>query len=119
MRYLFLIGIMWSLACSGGEEEKYCINFDRRQCLGDPWSESVDINAEADAQEDQLKEYLESKGITVYNIKVDLNYHDAVCEACFVCPDGARFFISINEDDESRILDMDPLNYSQIDCDVL
>ena len=116
MKYLVILCMTICMACSGEEEDKFCINFDRRQCMGDPWSVAVDINADATVQANQLKAFLESEGITVHEIRADLQFHDIVCEACIVCPDGARFFLSIDQNDERKILDWDPLNYSRIDC---
>ena len=63
-----------------------------------------------------MKNYLESKDVDVEDIYVDPNYHEAVCEACFVCPEAHRFFIEIEADDQTKLEALELLNLEEGDC---
>ena len=113
-KVLFLCLVL--IACSKQDENTLCVSFDQRQCNQDPWSETVDGNANAATQGDQLKKFLKDRDIKTFQIRIDPFFHQVVCAACFVCPDGSRIFLEIKEDQLLRIEELDPLNLEVIDC---
>jgi len=117
MKYIILILCTLLLVnCSDNDDNDFCLYIDKRQCDRDPWADQVDNNASANVQADQLKQYLESQGINVTDIKIDLNFHEVVCEACFVCPVGPRIFLKTDEVGTSLIEALDPLNMTIFAC---
>jgi len=118
MRIFFFL-VLLILSCNGQDDDnQICISLDQRQCSGDPWSEAVDSNEDANTQAAQLLEFLLGMGIEVNEIKVDPFFHQAVCEACFVCPDGTRIFLGIKEDQLSQIEALNSLNLEITDCSI-
>ena len=115
MKKIFFLCLIF-FACSEQDENTVCISFDQRQCDRDPWSETVDRNSDADTQAEQFKLFLKDRGIETLEIRIDPFFHQAVCEACFVCPDGLRIFLEIKEDQLVEIEGLDPLNLEVIDC---
>ncbi len=64
-----------------------------------------------------MKDYLVEKGISVTEVTVVKNFHDAVCEACFICPNGDRFFVKLeNGQDSLKLEDLDLLSLEETDC---
>ena len=116
MRIIFLLLTMIFVSCSSEDDNNICVSFDTRQCMGDPWSEEVDRNANAELQSEQLRAYFESQGISVEEISVDLTYHEIVCEACFVCPEGPRIYVEATEAESEKLRAMDLLNYTTAVC---
>jgi len=120
MRYLFIAIIgMFSFLNSCSEEEEfktYCIDFDVRQCEGNPWL--VD-NTLPESSEDHLElvtQYLEENNIKVLHREIDNQYHTIVCEACYVCPAGPRIRVEILPKDTALIYSLELLNISTIEC---
>ncbi|WP_235299170.1 hypothetical protein [Portibacter marinus] len=97
-----------------------CYEFDRRQCDGDEWSDIVPLGDSADDQETKMKAYLEDKGIDIEDITLVQNFHEFVCEACVVCPQGDRFFIQIVDEEDVNILEeLELLNFEEAACNNL
>ena len=116
---ILLLTVLTLFSCSDDDKNTICVSFDKRQCMGDPWSSDVDSNADADVQSDQISEYFKSLNIEVENVKVDLDFHQIVCEACFVCPEGPRFFVEAEEAEILKIEALELLNYNFTDCSEL
>ncbi|MDG2450013.1 MAG: hypothetical protein P8M34_10260 [Saprospiraceae bacterium] len=113
---ILFFSVLFIYSCSSDENSAICVSFDTKQCMGDPWSDEVDEKADASIQSDQMKSYLMSRSIDVIEVKVVTAFHQVVCEACFVCPIGPRFFIEANESEISKIEALELLNYSTADC---
>ena len=97
-------------------EEGECYFFDRRQCDGDEWSQLVPIGDSELDQEEKMEKFLESKDIEVIQVNLVTNFHEFVCEACFVCPTGDRFFIEVAEGQENQLKALELLSFEADDC---
>ena len=116
MMILFLIAM--TISCDKEDEGNYCFSFDIRQCQTDHFASDVPESDSKELREEKLQNWLEAQGIEVTDVKLDLNYHEAVCEACHVCPQGDRYFVRhVNEIDESVLESMDLLSYEELDCE--
>jgi hypothetical protein len=120
---LFLtLGLLFSVSsliqcCEKNEEEGICYEFDQRQCAGDDWSDVVPINDSKVQRQQKMKAFLLDQGIEVQEVSLVENFHEAVCEACFICPEEDRFFVRFNEDDLSKLEELDLLNFAAVDCE--
>lgn len=92
------LGMLIGCTKSSDKEENICYSFDKRQCDTDPWVSDAAIDMPT-----KVRDYLQSKSITVKSISVNMNYHEAVCEACNICPVGPRIYVSINSEDEQKL----------------
>lgn len=99
--------LMTYTACSDSvaAESTVCYSFDKRQCHGDPW-----IDEDTNDEIASLKTYLSDEGINVNTIHVDQSFHEFVCEACFVCPIGPRYYVNIDLTDEGLIKELNLLS---------
>ncbi|MEE9373121.1 MAG: hypothetical protein V3V00_08720 [Saprospiraceae bacterium] len=84
--------------------------------MGDPWTDSVDRNADAISQANQLHSYFSSMSISIEAVKADPNYHDIVCEACFICPENPRYLVKANIDEIIKLEALELLNFTSINC---
>ena len=75
-----------------------CYSFDIRQCRTDVFASDVDESETRVNRESQMKTWLEGEGIEVGEVSLVVGFHEAVCEACDLCPQGDRYFISLNVD---------------------
>ncbi len=73
-----------------------CLGFDIRQCGEDVFSDEVLTTANIDDQTEQMVAWLLSNSIDV-QVKLVENYYEAVCEACYICPESNRFFVQNKE----------------------
>ena len=105
--------LLFSCSSDGGE---LCFSFDQRSCNGDEWAVRLAEHDSWEKKTGELKKYFEGKGVDIKEISVDPDYHEAVCLACYVCPEGHRFFITINEDSEELLLNLNLLNLEEIAC---
>lgn len=98
------------MSCSDQQDssdDTTCIYFDERQCQKDPWPQDTDENLE-----NKVKSYLQTQDIKVHEIKVNLEYHREVCEACYICPQGPRIYVKIDLTDNTKINELGFLNLS-------
>ncbi|MBT8191455.1 MAG: hypothetical protein KJO29_13575 [Bacteroidia bacterium] len=91
-----------------------CYSFDIRQCQTDSFSDAVPETDTRSDREIKMKAWLESKNIFLEKIRLEISFHDAVCEACHVCPQGDRYFIQ--EFGGGNIYDLDLLNLAEETC---
>ncbi len=105
------------LSCSDDDKfTTYCVDFDLRQCSGNPWL--ID-NQVPDTYEEHLAlvtEYLKKQDIEVRHREIDLRPTIIVCQACFVCPVGPRFRVEISPEDTAAIYALNLLNVSTVEC---
>ena len=94
----------------------YCFSFDERQCRTDPWAENQEFNVDLETLEQEISDYLKDNGVDIVDVEIDPNYHDAVCEACHVCPSGKRIFISTSSDEMQQLNSIDLLSLEKIEC---
>ena len=115
--FLLFVGLGFT-ACDKDDENLSCFSFDIRQCQTDLFADDVPESDSQRDREDKMKEWLESKGYDVKKVKLHLNYHDAVCEACHVCPQGDRYFVQKNNSEaEESPETLQLLSYEEISCD--
>lgn len=91
-----------------------CISFDIRQCQTDLFADEIDENGSQEERENQMTAWLLENSIDVENVKLELNFHEAVCEACDVCPQGDRYFIQYSLGSSLESLNL--LNVTSEDC---
>ncbi|GLR16618.1 hypothetical protein [Portibacter lacus] len=112
-----LVNLCFQCDCDNDDlEDVSCFEFDQRQCAGDEWANEIPISDTEEVREQKMKTYLESKDIEVNSVNLVLNYHDGVCEACYICPEEHRFFVEINKEDQGKLEELDLLNLGFSDC---
>ena len=122
MKFLMLLVSMLMLSCSDNDccvnIETGCYSFDIRQCQTDGFADAVDIGGSVEARERTMKTWLESQNFEVVDIKLTEGFHEAVCEACDVCPQGDRYFVKIVEIDTVLGLaeELRLLSFEKTDC---
>jgi len=122
MRFIIFLILAVSLyQCSSDEEDNsvvsVCVSFDERQCGGNDWiTEDIDPS-DTNAKIDALKAYLSNMSIETVKISADPEFHDIVCQACFVCPTGTRYTIEIDTVFAGEIVGLNLLNPEQVTCD--
>ena len=116
-----VICISSCFACdkSDANENTVCYFFDQRQCAGDDWAEIIAENQSWTERERAMKSYFESKDIEVEDLFIEPLFHEAVCEACFVCPEQHRFFIKISEECKNVLEGLELLNLGEGACEDL
>ncbi|NNL93540.1 MAG: hypothetical protein HKO66_14965, partial [Saprospiraceae bacterium] len=87
--YLFILSMIL-ISC---EENDCCVNidtqcysFDIRQCQTDGFANSVLETSSFTSREAIMKRWLDVNGFVVVELKLELNFHEFVCEACDSCP---------------------------------
>lgn len=105
---MLLMGILALTSCSEESSETQCFLFDERQCESDPWAQDIDTPLDS-----RVKTYLQSKGISVEKISVDMTYHTIVCEACNICPVGPRVYVEIAKDDAGKLTEEGFLDFAE------
>ena len=107
------------LSCSSDDENNdisICVSFDERQCGGNDWL-TEDINlTDAQAKVEALEAYLNNMSINTIEVSADPDFHEFVCEACFVCPTSTRYTIQIDTSFVSAITTLNLLNLEQVSC---
>lgn len=107
---LVLVILMSSISCSN-DDEGLCYSFDERQCAADDWI-TIPSEQGEDQKLDALKRYLSEQGVNVKKVRIDPDFHTIVCQACEVCPSGPRYYVLIDDADESTLNDLYLLNLS-------
>lgn len=119
MKYLYQLIIIIALfvtSCSGDEPEDFsCFGFDIKQCATDPWLEFDDLEDEQSLI-DKTTSYLESQGLELDELTIDMDFHRFVCEACDVCPIGPRVFIKLTSIQEEALGTLPLLGLEIEDC---
>jgi hypothetical protein len=108
-----------SFACektANSNEENLCFYFDQRQCAGDDWAEIISNNTTWKEREEAMQSYLENQNIEVKDFYIEPLFHEAVCEACYVCPEQHRFFIKTEAENKTNLEALDLLNFGEGDC---
>jgi len=93
----------------------FCYSFDVRQCGTDLYASEVLESGSIEEREEMMMSWLEDQGASVVSLKLHKDFHESVCEACDICPQGDRYFVSFSE---NGIADGDKLrllNYEKID----
>ena len=110
------MALIW-ISCDDNESQDVCFSFDIRQCQTDEFATDVPEAESKSEREENMKLWLGNQGINLTEIKLELNFHQSVCEACDVCPQGDRYFVKIAEEtDMSLLSNLDLLNYELLDC---
>jgi len=66
----------------------------------------------------QLEVYLSTNyQISINDIRVAKDHHSIVCEACFVCPQGPRYFVQASPEDIEKFRAIDLLNVTFDSCE--
>ena len=107
------------MACDCKEDcsilaDAYCFSFDIRQCQTDIFASLIPESDSKKNREQKMSEWLESLNFEVDDVLLELNFHEAVCEACNVCPQGDRYFIQLNKTNNLDNLNL--LNLTTEDC---
>jgi len=104
------------VGCSEESNNVICYEFDQRSCHGDKWGTLLTEIESWDEKLAKLTTYMESKSINVISLEVDEDFHEVVCLACVVCPDGPRFYMEVEVGDIEKLEKLDLLNFKQSDC---
>ncbi len=107
------------LSCKNSDEcpqliESGCFSFDIRQCQTDLFANDVPELDSKEQREQKLKDWFEAQDIIIEEIKLEIGFHDAVCEACDVCPQGDRYFIQLFLGNQLEAFNL--LNLESEDC---
>lgn len=118
MKYLlFTIAIFFAIACNDDCEhpiDSACYSFDIRQCQTDLFADEIPETDSKSERETKMKNWLKDQDVFVENINLVIGFHEAVCEACHVCPQGDRYFIQVFGTAEFSTLEL--LNLEEEAC---
>lgn len=92
-----------------------CYSFDIRQCQMDEFATEILLSEPKVTRESKMKDWLQSKGIVVHKIKLQIGYHEMVCQACDICPEQDRYFVQLG-DKNGQINNLKLLNKETFDC---
>jgi len=116
---------LFLISCNDDKEccvlpDTECFSFDVRQCQSDEFAEQVPENESIEMRENLMLSFLSEKGFAVQQVKLVENFHLAVCEACDICPMGARYFINVNVQSNNLTLgeELRLLSFESDDCSV-
>ena len=113
---VLFLGLGFS-SCDKEDENLTCISFDIRSCQTDQFAEAVPESDSVSDRESKMKDWLESKGYNVKQIRLHVGFHEAVCEACHVCPQGDRYFVEKEDSDEEINPEtLELLSFETLDC---
>lgn len=114
---LFILIILFSCQTQKGNSvvTEVCFSFDQRQCQVDEFASSLKGNTQEDLFTG-ITSYLTEKGIQLQHIRIDMDHHESVCEACSICPEHHRFFISIKPEDTTVLRSLDLFNLESVTC---
>ena len=111
-QFILTIASLFVLHSCSENNDLACFSFDQRSCQEDPWA---DLETD-EPLEERVSSYLSSEGIDVERIEIDFNFHEVVCLACGVCPDGPRIFVSISPNLSERLTSLNLLNFATEAC---
>lgn len=118
MKLLLGLVCLFFIACGDNDnccEGFDCYSFDVRQCDTDLFSSKLSSSKSVEQSEMLMKEWFDENGIKVEQVKLVEDFHEGVCEACDVCPEGDRYFIQI-ESDSSRVGQFDELRLLSLEA---
>ncbi len=102
MKLITILCVLFLTACSDKEccvfPDTTCYSFDVRSCSTDLFANAVTEDASIGDREQKMIEWLTTENIEVTEIKLVVGFHEAVCEACDICPMGDRYFIGLFEE---------------------
>lgn len=113
--FLFLFIVLSASQCDKSEinQEINCYHFDERQCSTDPFHEGV---TDRNQLLDSIKLWLKSNGVDVITFSVNSEFHQAVCEACHICPVGPRYYITFPTNQSESFEELELLNWGKDEC---
>lgn len=115
---IVLLSVLSLASCEKDDENTLCYSFDVRQCHTDLFSSDVPESDTKQLREQKMKNWLEDQSYKIKDISLVISFHEAVCEACHVCPQGDRYFIKIADgDDIPDAEDLQLLNFETADCE--
>jgi len=114
-----IFSLLMLLSCQRIQKEKggVCYSFDVRQCGTDLFDKEVSATGSKSQRESDMTSWLQGQGLSVVSTSLTENYHELVCEACDVCPQGDRYYIECSDSlDESMKEKLRLLNLEKIPC---
>ena len=119
MKYLFfilsiLLGSCQTQKSNAGTAEA-CFGFDQRQCDVDDFAAFIQSNSQEDLFSG-ISTYLSNQNIDIQHIRIDMDFHENVCEACEICPKHHRFFVSIPNGDVPKLEALQLFNLVSVSC---
>jgi hypothetical protein len=111
--FIFLLSCQTQKANSNLAES--CFGFDQRQCKVDEFASLIKGNTQEEMFEG-ITTYLSNKGIALRHIRIDMDHHEMVCQACEVCPEHHRFFISIDTNNATALKNLNLFNLEPVTC---
>jgi len=119
MKKLILLSAMafCCICCDKSDETNTCFSFDIRQCQTDAFASEIPESDSKALRESKMEEWLEEQGLVVEELRLEIGFHNAVCEACHVCPQGDRYFVRLEDDDKLELIDgLELLSLEYLDC---
>lgn len=115
-QFLFVPILVIAMFSCEDNDESFCFSFDERQCATDIWKDDMNLSLTEAQKITALTDALQDLGIEVKEVNIDPNFHDAVCEACHVCPTGMRFYVKVSSDPGQKIESLELLDYKVEAC---
>lgn len=105
------------MACNSSDtDDTYCYSFDIRGCQTDLFADDIPESDTKQERETKLALWLADQGIETTDVSLSIQFHEAVCEACYVCPNGDRYFITSTEEITSaQAVGMDLLSFESVE----
>ena len=75
-----------------------CYSFDIRQCQTDEFADEIAESESQSLRESLMKSWLTDNGFAVEKVKLEEGFHENVCEACDICPQGDRYYMQVTHD---------------------
>lgn len=98
------------------QETEVCIGFDQRQCAIDDFAAYLPKDRNSDGMFEGMQLFFTEANIKVLHMRIDMHFYEIVCNACDVCPEQHRFFISIPSSDLLKLKNINLMNMSTVDC---
>ena len=92
-------------------ESTECWSFDVRQCGTDQYADLLIDDNSTSSKEQKIKTWLEENGATVARVRIAIDFHEGVCEACHVCPVGDRIFVQFEKGETPDAEALELLNF--------
>jgi hypothetical protein len=108
--------LMMVVGCNEDDNNIICYEFDQRSCQGDEWGALLSEFNTWEEKLSTLSIYMKGRGINVISLEVDEDFHEVVCLACVVCPDGPRFYMEVEAGNLEELEKLDLLNFQLSDC---
>ncbi len=119
MKYysFFIVVFLFSCQTQKGNSNvtESCFGFDQRQCQVDEFASLIKGNSQEELFT-AMTTYLGNKGIQLQHIRIDMDHHETVCQACEVCPEHHRYFVSVNPEDSATLQSLNLFNLETVSC---